>query len=230
MIGPVAALHVDWTGSTKPSPAHSLYFFKERQYIRWDIDTEQVSEGYPADIAQGWPGLLDHFPDSNLCGAMHVPGWQNKIWFFFQNQTEVVSWDVKTNTVDAKTTPLQALLPSTLVSGGPFAPVHVDRGESQSVYVFRGDEYTRFTVQNGSLPKKDDDGYPRKIGQGWTGGLTVAPHCGVSVNWPNRSTALRNHKLYFFLGELYTRWDIGTHSTNYRLDIPAGWKGWPDFD
>jgi len=52
----------------------------------------------------------------------------------------------------------------------------------------------------------------------------------VSVHWRHRSPSLLAHKLYFFLGELYTRWDISSHSNNYRLDIPSGWKGWPDFD
>ncbi|MEO1161255.1 MAG: hemopexin repeat-containing protein [Pseudomonadota bacterium] len=230
MIGPLAAVHVDWSGSVKTGPTQALYFFKKRQYIRWDIEKEQVWSDFPMDIAEGWPGLLDHFPGTDLCGAIHVPGWHNKIWFFFQGQEEVVGWDVKTNKIDETTTPVQTLLPCAASTGGPFAPVYVDRGDSQTVYVFRGDEYTRFTVTDGALPTKSDDGYPRKIGQGWTGGLTVAPLCGVSVNWPNRSSALKNNKLYFFLGDLYTRWDIGTHSNNYRLDIPAGWVGWPQFE
>lgn len=229
MIGPSAALHVDWTASARAGAISALYFFKTEQYIRWDVETETLAAGYPKNISEGWPGLQEHFPGVPLCGAIHVPGWDNRIFFFFRGQDKAASWDVAADCVDPELTPISLLLPTTLVQGGPFAPIYVDRIESQSVYVFRGDEYTRFTVTEGVRPSKDDDGYPRKIGQGWTGGLTVAPRCGVCVNWPNRSNALKNHKAYFFLGELYTRWDIGTHSNNYRLDIPAGWKGWPDF-
>jgi len=29
---------------------------------------------------------------------------------------------------------------------------------------------------------------------------------------------------------LYLRWDVPSHTRNYRLDIVAGWKGWPSFD
>ena len=229
MIGPNAALYIDWTGSTKTGAKRAVYFFKKQQYIRWDIEKEEVALGYPEDISKGWPGLLDHFPGVNLSGAIHVPKWKNKIFFFFDGQDRVVSWDVKTNCVDPEKLHADKVLPSSLVQGGPFAPIYVDRGENEAVYVFRGDEYTRFTVVENFQPSKEDDGYPRKIGQGWTGGLTVAPGCGVSVNWPNRSKVLKNNKVYFFLGELYTRWDIDTHSPNYRLDIPAGWKGWPNF-
>jgi len=229
-MGPLAALHVDWTGSVKSDPPYALYFFRERQYIRWDVDNERLFDGYPRDIREGWPGLMDVFPSARLSGAIHVPGWHNCIYFFFRGQEHAASWDVVTNMLDPDPVPVSRLVPSDLTAGGPFAPVYVDRGDSQTVYAFRGDAYTRFTVRQGALPKHEDDGYPRKIGDGWTGGLTVAPTCGVSVRWTQRSPSLPAHKLYFFLGNLYTRWDITSHSNNYRLDIPSGWKGWPDFD
>lgn len=230
MMGPNAALHVNWAESTKSDPPYALYFFRERQYIRWDVDREQLFEGYPRDIEQGWPGLIEVFPNSILSGAMHVPGWNNQIYFFFRDQDHAISWDVASHCRNGDPVAISQLLPSSITEGGPFAPVHVDRGDSQMVYAFRGDAYTRFTVKPGQLPQAEDDGYPRKIGDGWTGGLSIAPTCAVSVRWTTRSPAVASHKLYFFLGELYTRWDIDSHSTNYRLDIPSGWKGWPQFD
>ncbi|MEM7226785.1 MAG: hemopexin repeat-containing protein [Pseudomonadota bacterium] len=228
--GPRAALYVDWTGSRKSDPPYALYFFRDRQYIRWDVDRETLFEGYPQDIAVGWPGLMEVFPGKPLAGAMCVPGWGNKIYFFFKGEEAAVSWDVGTHKIDSDTVPVARLMPSHLTAGGPFAPVHVDRGEQQMVYAFRGDAYTRFTVEPGKLPEQEDDGYPRKIGDGWTGGLTVMPSCAVSVRWTHRSASVFAHKLYFFLGDLYTRWDVDSHSNNYRLDIPSGWKGWPTFD
>jgi hypothetical protein len=230
MSGPLAALHVDWGGSAKSGPPYALYFFKERQYIRWNVDDECLYDGYPADIATGWPGLLEAFPSVPISGAVHVPAWRNRIFFFFRGQDHALAWDVANHQADPDLVPVASLLPSALTGTGHFAPIYVDRGDSQTVYVFRGDEYTRFTISDGTPPEREDDGYPRKIGDGWTGGLTVAPTCGVSLRWTKRSAALSNHKLYFFLGELYTRWDITSHSTNYRLDIPSGWKGWPDFE
>lgn len=229
-IGPLAALYVDWAGSAKSAPPHALYFFKERQYIRWDVDRECLFDGYPAEIARGWAGLMDFFPGSALSGAIHVPAWRNRIYFFFRGQDHAIGWDVAGHRADPDPVPVAVLLPTPLTRIGHFAPVYVDRGDSQTVYVFRGDEYSRFTIAGEEPPSQEDAGYPRKIGDGWTGGLSVAPTCGVSLRWPNRSTALSNHKLYFFLGDLYTRWDITTHSNNYRLDIPSGWRGWPDFE
>jgi hypothetical protein len=222
---------VNWSGSIKTDPLNAVYFFKKKQYIRWNIDKEEIFPGYPKNISEGWPGLLDQFTDAEISGAIYVPGWKNRIWFFFKDQTQVASWDVVNNCVDSRLLPIQQILPSGLVcGGGHFAPIYVDRDDAQMVYAFRGDEYTRFTVNGDELPDREDEGYPRKIGDGWTGGLTISPTCGVSVNWPNRSKALANHKLYFFLGNLYTRWDVASHSNNYRLDIPSGWKGWPDFE
>ena len=230
MIGPLAALHVDWAGSCTSDTPHALYFFKTRQYIRWDIDAERLFDGYPRDISQGWPGLPDIYPGTPLAGAIHVPAWNNRIVFFFKGQPAAVTWDVRNHRPDPDPVPIARMLPSRLTEGGAFAPVHVDRGHHKAVYVFRGDEYTRFTITGSDWPQAEDDGYPNKIGNGWTGGLSVAPTCGVSVQWTNRSKAVSAHKLYFFLGELYTRWDITSHSNNYRLDIPSGWKGWPEFE
>ena len=228
--GPRAALYVDWAGSIKEGPPYALYFFRERQYIRWDIDEETVFPGYPKSIDEGWPGLLDIFPGVPLTGAIYVPGWHNKVYFFFKGQDHAVAWDVAAHKPDAEPIAISRLLPSRLTSGGAFSPVYVDRGDRQTVYVFRGDAYARVTVQDGRLPDQEDEGYPRKIGDGWTGGLTVMPTCAVSVRWPHRGAGVPAHKLYFFLGDLYTRWDVDSHSNNYRLDIPSGWKGWPEFD
>ena len=57
----------------------------------------------------------------------------------------------------------------------------------------------------------------------------LAPRAGVYVDWPSRSPAHSNRKLYFFMGNLYLRWDVPSNTRNYRLDILAGWKGWPSF-
>ncbi len=229
-IGPNAALHVDWTGSVKPGPQDSVYFFRTRQYIRWEVDAERLAEGYPKDITEGWPGLLEARPGESLSGAMHVPAWDNRILFFFRGSPEALTWDVERHRLDRARVPVREFMPSALTADGHFTPLYVDTGESRSVYAFRGDAYTRFSPLAGERPRQEDPGYPRKIGDGWTDGFQVAPSCAVCVHWTGRSDALSRRKIYFFLGDLYTRWDVASHTKNYRLDIPSGWKGWPQFE
>lgn len=229
-LGPNAALHVDWRGSRKSDPPYAVYFFRNRQYIRWDIDNERLFEGYPMDIEEGWPGLLGTCPGQPLSGAFHVPAWNQRIFFCFHGQTRLTTWNVLENTVDPSQVDLSEVLPSKLIADGHFAPLYVDDGAAQRVYAFRGDAYTRWTVTGSDYPTREDEGYPRKIGDGWTGGLVIAPTCAVSVRWTRRSDALADRKAYFFLGDLYMRWDVKSHTKNYKLDIPSGWKGWPEFE
>lgn len=59
------------------------------------------------------------------------------------------------------------------------------------IYAFRGDEYTRWTVAGPGFPVAEDEGYPRKFGDGWTGGLAIAPTCALSVNWTRPTAAHR---------------------------------------
>jgi len=229
-LGPMAALHVDWTGSVKPGPQDSIYFFKTREYIRWSVEHERLDEGYPCAITEGWPGLLEARPGATLSSAIHVPAWGNRIFFCFKNDPEMVSWDVDAHRLLNPRLPASEIMPSALTADGSFTPLYVDAGDSKKVYAFRGDTYTRFTIAGDDVPDAEDDGYPRKIGDGWTGGMLVAPSCATCVHWTSRSDALARRKIYFFLGDLYTRWDVASHSKNYRLDVPSGWKGWPEFE
>ncbi len=228
--GPSAALYVDWSGSVKSDPVNTVYFFKQKDYIRWDVDHETLFAEYPQKIEDGWPGLLDAFPGEPLTGAIHVPAWRNKIYFFFRNQSHAVLWDVASHTCDPDPKPISEIMPSHLTEGTFFAPLYVDNGHVQKVYAFRGDTYTRWTVEGSRYPTTEDEGYPRKIGDGWTKGLTVSPNCAVNVYWRQRPDEAERRKIYFFLGDLYIRWDVETHTKNYELDISSGWKGWPDFE
>lgn len=230
MQGPNAALFVDWRQSAQSDPPYAVYFFKQHEYIRWDVDRQRLFEGYPRPIASGWPGLLEAMPGSTLAGAIHLPRWHNRALFFFRGQRRVVLWDVAAHRIEPETAALSALLPSRLIEDGIFTPLYVDYGDVQRIYAFRGDEYTRWTLEGSALPKAEDAGYPRKIGDGWTGGLTVAPTCALSLNWNQAKTAPPNRKNYFFLGDLYVRWDVKSHTSNYTQDIASGWKGWPEFE
>jgi hypothetical protein len=229
MKGPNAALIVDWRQSSQSDPPYAVYFFKEQEYIRWDVDGQRLFKGYPRSIQSGWPGLLEAVPGSILAGAIHVPRWHNRAFFFFRGQRRVVVWDIDNRRIEPDSPALSDVLPGRLIEDRVFTPLYVDNGEVQRIYAFRGDEYTRWTVDGTAYPSAEHAGYPRKIGDGWTGGLTVAPTCALSVNWSAAGTAPPNTKNYFFLGDLCVRWDVQSHTNNYTQDIASGRKGWPTF-
>ena len=206
----------------------TLFFFKNRQFVCWDVVEEAMLPGYPRDIGAGWPGLLEAFPESRLRGALHVPAWGDKVYFFFEGQPQALAWDLKRRALDAVRVDVQALLPGSITLGD-FTPVYAQLADGTPViYAFQGFDYTRWTVR-GAPGQREDAGFPRRIELDWKDGLVLAPRAGVYVDWPSRSSAHSNRKVYFFMGNLYLRWDVPSNTRNYRLDILAGWKGWPTF-
>lgn len=206
----------------------TLFFFKNRQYVCWDVVRESILPGYPREIAADWPGVLEAFPGARIRGALHVPEWGTKVYFFFEGQDEAVAWDLPSRRIDSQRYGVQALLPGSITKGD-FTPVYAQLGNGQPViYAFQKYDYTRWTV-TAQPSTAEDPGFPRRIEQDWKEGLVLAPRAGVYVDWPSRSSAHSNRKIYFFMGNLYLRWDVPSNTRNYRLDIVAGWKGWPQF-
>ncbi len=206
----------------------TLFFFKDSQFFCWDVESETMLEGYPRQIASHWPGLLESSPGARLRGALHVPEWGPRIHFFFEGDPDAVAWDLEAHAIVAQRVPARELLPSR-ITAGDFTPVLARlAGNERVIYGFQGYEYTRWTV-GASWPATEDEGFPRRIDQDWKDGLVLAPRAGIYVDWPNRSAAHSNRKIYFFMGDLYLRWDVPSHTRNYRLDIASGWKGWPVF-
>jgi hypothetical protein len=226
-MSPDAALWLDEAAVGSAHAGSTLYFFKNRQFACYDVLSDSMLEGYPRDIAAYWPGLLESFPGRSLRGALRVPEWGNRIYFLFDGERETVIWDANTRRVGGSVD-IRKLLPTDL-GEGDFTPVYAPLADGTSVvYGFHGLDYTRWTVGS-SFPVAEDAGFPRKTAADWKDGLVLAPRAGVYVDWPNRSSAHSNRKLYFFMGDLYLRWDVPSNTRNYRLDIVAGWKGWPVF-
>lgn len=227
-MAPDAVLCLDALHGDPGLGGTTLVFFKNSQFVCWDVVNEKMLPGYPRDIPKEWPGLLEAFPGSNLRGALHVPAWGDKACFFFEGQSEAVVWDTKRRAREPSKMDVQKLLPSSLTKGD-FTPVYARLADGQPVlYAFHGFDYTRWTLSPG-LPVQEDAGFPRRIELDWKDGLVLAPRAGVYIDWPSRSCAHSNRKLYFFMGNLYLRWDVPSNTRNYRLDIVAGWKDWPAF-
>ena len=204
----------------------TLFFFRGSQFFCWDVESETMLEGYPRQIAGHWPGLLESSTGGRLRGALHVPKWGPKIYFFFEGQTQALVWDMGARAIEPRRVEIHELLPSRLTRGD-FTPVYAQlAGRESVIYGFQGFEYTRWAI-GASRPAAEDAGFPRRIELDWKDGLVLAPRSGVYVDWPSRSSAHSNRKIYFFMGDLYLRWDVPSHTRNYRLDIATGWKGWP---
>ncbi len=227
-MSPDAVLWLDSADSGAAHDGSKLYFFKNRQFACWDVLGDRMLDGYPREIAADWPGVLERFPGRRLHAALRVPERGNSIYFLFEHETRAIVWDMDARCVNRTTVDSRELLPTEL-SPTEVTPVYARLADGTSViYGFQGLDYTRWTV-GASLPAAEDPGFPRKIAPDWKDGLVLAPRAGVYVDWPNRSSAHSNRKIYFFMGDLYLRWDVPSNTRNYRLDIAAGWKGWPVF-
>ncbi|HYC38693.1 MAG TPA: hemopexin repeat-containing protein [Usitatibacter sp.] len=228
-LGPDAVLCLDTPYMDPGREGTTLFFFKNRQFVCWDVVNETMLPGYPRDIADAWPGVMEAYPGSRMRGVLHVPAWGAKVYFFFEGQGEALAWDLAARRVEPVRVPIQELLPSAITREGDFTPVYAQLADRTPVlYAFRGYDYTRWTV-SAAGPGPEDAGFPRRIEHDWKDGLVLAPRAGVYVDWPSRSSAHSNRKLYFFMGNLYLRWDVPSNTRNYRLDVLAGWKGWPAF-
>ncbi len=223
---PDAAFCLDTPYCDPGRTGRTLFFFKGTRYFCWDVASEAMLDGYPRDIAASWPGLLESSPGTGIRGALHVPEWGPWIHFAFEGERRAVVWDLAARAIAQTRPEWSELLPSRLTRGD-FTPVLAQlAGGEQVIYAFGGHEYTRWRI-GPSPPAAEDEGFPRRIDADWKDGLVLAPRAAVYVDWPHRSTAHSNRKIYFFMGDLYLRWDVPSHSRNYRLDIATGWKGWP---
>ena len=206
----------------------TLFFFKDSQFFCWDVESETMLEGYPRQIAEHWPGLLESSPGPACEARSTCPsGDRGSISSSKAIPTRSPGTWKRTRSLRNAFRPASCL-PSR-ITAGDFTPVLARlAGNERVIYGFQGYEYTRWTV-GASWPATEDEGFPRRIDQDWKDGLVLAPRAGIYVDWPNRSAAHSNRKIYFFMGDLYLRWDVPSHTRNYRLDIASGWKGWPVF-
>lgn len=50
----------------------TVFFFRDGQYLAYDMATERVVDGYPRPIAGNWPGLSEAGADANLRGVVDL--------------------------------------------------------------------------------------------------------------------------------------------------------------
>jgi hypothetical protein len=208
--------------------APRLHIFKDARTACWDVLNERLMPGYPCDTSRNWPGLLEQFQGRRLRAAFAVPEWGANVFFLFEGESKVVIWDLALGRAAPVLVDIEEILPCPFPAR-EFLPVVAQLpGGEPIIYGFHGVEYVRWTI-GPKPPSGPDANFPRRLVDDWKDGLVLAPRAAVYVDWPNRSSAHFNRKLYFFMGNLYLRWDVTTHTRNYRLDIVSGWNGWPFF-
>jgi len=184
-------------------------FFRNSQYIRFDLTNGRADPGYPKPIdGMTWPGL----PWSGDIDAL-VP-WGNGKAYLFKG-SHYVCFDIKSDRVDpGYPKPIDAVTwPGLTWTSGIDAAVNFGNGK---VYLFKGEQYVRFDIPANRV----DPGYPKPIdavtwpGLPWTGGIDAA-------------VSSENGKIYLFKGGHYVRLDIQTDRVEPGYPKPVDESTWP---
>jgi hypothetical protein len=128
------------------------YFFKDSEYIRYDMKADRADPGYPKPINdRTWPGMIW------TEGIDAVVNWgDGKVYFFKGGQ--YIRYDIKKDRADngyPKDINNQTF-PGMIWTEGFDDAVNWGNGK---VYFFRGKEYIRYDISK----EKADIDYPKKI-------------------------------------------------------------------
>lgn len=130
------------------TPSRKLFFFDLDRYVRLDIDSGEVDEGYPKRIEEGWPGVTFEQIDA----VSDVP--PDSIYFFKGNQ--YMRFNTNKNCVDEGYPQLVSKR---------WVGVTFDRVDAafywgnRKVYLFRDDQHVCYDM----VTYRADVGYPKFI-------------------------------------------------------------------
>jgi hypothetical protein len=131
------------------------YFFRDTQYLRYDIALDRVDAGYPRPIAGNWTGIPASWTRIDAAVA-----WDNGKAYFFRG-SQYVRVDLATKDVDpGYPKNIVDFWPGLYTSGIDSAIRLGDRA-----YFFRGTSYERYDLGNDEV----DPGYPSVIAGNWPG-------------------------------------------------------------
>ena len=192
------------------------YFLRGDSYLRYDVETDAIDGGYPKPIAVGWTGLADAGFGHDIDTVLDVG--DGKACLF--KDDAFVRVDQTTNRVDGEVQPIADVWTGLADAGftGSFdASVNWGNGKA---YFFRGDQYIRYDLASAQA----DEGYPLPIADNWPGlgDAGFADGLDAAVNWGNGS-------VYFFRGDQYLRYDVGTDAADAGYPLPVA-EAWPGFD
>jgi hypothetical protein len=190
------------------------FLLKADEYLRYDVDADNVDAGYPKAMTMGWSGLGGTGFERDIDSVVDL-GTGKAYLFKGSNYLRV---DQSTNAVDAQVRTIAeawAGLDSAGFADGIEAAVNWGSGK---VYLFKADSYAGYDIGADRM----DEGFPRSIADDWTGLNDVGFGEGIdaAVNWGNG-------KVYLFKGDLYVRYDLAADRMDdgYPLSIADSWSG-----
>lgn len=125
-----------------------LFVFRKNRFIRYDLDTMTMDEGYPKLISEGFPGVHFERVDAGLVTS------PDSLYFFYGNQ--YVRFNPLKNHVDEGYPQLTAHRWKGLTFDRLDSAVYW--GNSK-VYFFKGDQHIRYDLAN----FRSDPGYPKYV-------------------------------------------------------------------
>ena len=161
---PIAA---DWPGwpehwvdveSAVCWPNGRVYFFREGEYLAFDLEADSVLEGYPQYIHGNWSGFPAHWT-----GVDAAVVWPNGRAYFFRGG-EYLAFDVEQDEV-------MPGYPQPIHGNWRGFPAHWPGVDSAVVfpngraYFFRNNEVLAFDIEADCVVA----GYPQPISTGWKG-------------------------------------------------------------
>jgi Hemopexin len=166
-----------------PRPGKA-YFFRDDEYIRYDLPTEKADPGYPAKISAAWSGMS--FTDRvDAVFKYDAEPYRGKAFFF--RADECICYDLTAQKADpGYPKKIGAVFPTMAFQDRIDAVVKFDAGiHAGKAYFFRDDEYIRYDLASNTA----DSGYPEKISDAWSGmpftdkvksaiNYEIAPHAG----------------------------------------------------
>lgn len=184
------------------------YFFKNDEWLRYDLISERSSSCFPAKINGSWPGIW-----STDIDAVFYDSIIKKVYFF--KGEEYIRYDCASGRADsgypART---KKGWPGVWEEGIDAAFVNTD---TNIAYFFRGDEYVKYDLVSDRAYK----GYPAKIETNWPG-----------IWNSNIDTAFFDpvrKKIYFFKGEEYIRFDAQSELPDEGYPVKLRSR-WPDIN
>ena len=137
-----------WSANPERDMSQKLYFFRRNRYVRLDLETGAVDDGYPKPIAEGWPGVTFNHIDAVLSDRIGA------VYFF--NGHEYIRFNMAENCADEGYPELINKRWVGVTFDRIDAAIYWGNGK---VYFFRDDQHIRYDT----VMYRADAGYPKYI-------------------------------------------------------------------